>query len=74
MSLSYLDIIDYLNEDAAQAFHLDDLYHATGGHTGLKLSDEWKRSMLAEAVAKRDSQEQAKAKAKPKRGESDERK
>ena len=61
MSLSYLDILKYLNEDAAQAFELDDLYHATGGHRGLKLSDEWKRSMLAEAVEKRDSQEQAKA-------------
>ena len=74
MSLSYLDILDYLNEDAAQAFELDDLYHATGGHRGLKLSDEWKRTMLAEAAAKRDSQEQAKAKSKPKKGNSDEQK
>jgi hypothetical protein len=65
MSLSYLDLLEYLDEDSAQAFHLDDLYHATGGHSGLKLSDEWKRTMLAEAARKRDMEhERTKAKSK----------
>ena len=65
MSLSYLDLLEYLDEDSALAFELDDLYHATGGHRGQKISDEWKQSMLAEAARKRDlGHERTKAKSK----------
>ena len=63
--MNYRDLEDWMDEDELLAFELDDLYQMTNGHRGLKLSDEWKQTMMSVATRKRDLEhERAKAKSK----------